>query len=150
MSQLSIFKCMMIVMISTFVISKVHALCPCCFDCGGEEEGGDTSGDNNGASSTGSGNTHADEAAATKKAEEEANEKMKEEALQEAMKKQTEADMKKKAEEDSCLFVCNRGDTIQYPGGIQARKLGQAPILVILTPRAVLSSHQHRTLVFLY
>ena len=25
------------------------------------------------------------------------------------------------------LFVCNRGDTIQYRGGLQSRELGQAP-----------------------
>ena len=25
------------------------------------------------------------------------------------------------------LFVCNRGDTVQYQGGLQSRELGQAP-----------------------
>ena len=39
------------------------------------------------------------------------------------------------------LFVCNRGHTIQYHGGLQTRKLGQAPILVFLIPRPALSSH---------
>ena len=29
------------------------------------------------------------------------------------------------------LFVCNRGDNIQYHGGLQTRKLGLAPILVL-------------------
>ena len=50
------------------------------------------------------------------------------------------------------LFVCNRGDTIQYHGGLQhLRKLGQTPMLhVFLTPRPALSSHQHRTLVCLF
>ena len=50
------------------------------------------------------------------------------------------------------MFVCNRGDTIQYHGGLQhLRKLGQTPMLqVFLTPRPALSSHQHRTLVCLF
>ena len=45
---------------------------------------------------------------------------------------------------NSFLFVCfcNRGDTIQYHGGLQSRELGQAPmLLVFLTPRQALSSH---------
>ena len=39
------------------------------------------------------------------------------------------------------LFVCNRGDTIEYHGGLRSRELGQAPmpyapmLLVFLTPR---------------
>ena len=51
-----------------------------------------------------------------------------------------------------CLFVCNRGDTIQYHGGLQhLRKLGQTPMLqVFLTPRPALLSHQHKTLVCLF
>ena len=40
--------------------------------------------------------------------------------------------------QNSCLFVRNRRDTIQYHGGLQSRELGQAPML---TPRQVLSSH---------
>ena len=40
------------------------------------------------------------------------------------------------------MFVCNRGDTIQYHGGLQSRELGQAPmLLVFLTPRQALSSN---------
>ena len=40
-----------------------------------------------------------------------------------------------------CLFVGNRGDTIQYNGGLRSRELGQAPMLqVVLTPRQRLSS----------
>ena len=40
-----------------------------------------------------------------------------------------------------CLFVGNRGDTIQYNGGLRSRELGQAPMLqVVLTPRQGLSS----------
>ena len=39
------------------------------------------------------------------------------------------------------MFVCNRGDTIQYHGGLQSRELGQAPmLLVFLTPSQALSS----------
>ena len=30
-----------------------------------------------------------------------------------------------------CLFVCNRGDTIQYHGGLRSRELGQAPMLLV-------------------
>ena len=42
----------------------------------------------------------------------------------------------------SFLFFCNRGDTIQYHGSLQSRKLCQAPmLLVFLTPRQALSSH---------
>ena len=41
-----------------------------------------------------------------------------------------------------CLFVCNRGDTIQYHGGLRSRELGHAPLLLVfLTPRQALSSH---------
>jgi hypothetical protein len=33
------------------------------------------------------------------------------------------------------VIVCNRGDTIQYHGGLRSRELGQAPMLqVFLTP----------------
>ena len=39
-------------------------------------------------------------------------------------------------------FFCNRGDTIQYHGGLRSRELGQAPmLLVFLTPKQALSSH---------
>ena len=30
-----------------------------------------------------------------------------------------------------CLFVCNRGDTIQYHGVLWSRELGQAPMLLV-------------------
>ena len=44
--------------------------------------------------------------------------------------------------QNSCLFVRNRRDTIQYHGGLQSRELGQAPTLqVFLTPRQASSSH---------
>ena len=44
------------------------------------------------------------------------------------------------------VFVCNRGDTIQYQGGLGSRKLGQAPLLLVfLTPRQALSSHPRQT-----
>ena len=51
-----------------------------------------------------------------------------------------------------CLFfVCNRGDTVQYYGGLWSRELGQAPMLqVFLTPRQVLSSHPRQQMVWLY
>jgi hypothetical protein len=40
------------------------------------------------------------------------------------------------------LFLCNRGDNIQYHGGLRSRELCQAPmLLVFLTPRQALSSH---------
>ena len=49
------------------------------------------------------------------------------------------------------LFVCNRGDTIQYHGGLRSRELGQAPILLVfLTPRLALSSHPRQQMVGLY
>ena len=71
-----------------------------------------------------------------------------------------------------CLFVCNKGDTIhywtqtnydallhlsmsttdstiQYQGGLQTRKLGQAPILLFLTLRQTLSSHPRLQMVWL-
>ena len=49
------------------------------------------------------------------------------------------------------VFVCNRGDTIQYRGGLWSRELGQASILLMfLTPRQALSSHPHRKMVWLY
>ena len=48
-------------------------------------------------------------------------------------------------------FVCNRGYTIQYHGGLRSRELGQAPMLqVFLTPRQALSSHMHQQMVRLY
>ena len=51
----------------------------------------------------------------------------------------------------NCLFVCNRGDTIQYHGGLRSRELGQAPmLLVFLTPRQALSSHPRQQMVWLY
>ena len=46
-----------------------------------------------------------------------------------------------------CLFVCNRRDTIQYHGDLPIRRLGQATILVFLTPRQVLSSHSRQQMV---
>ena len=47
-----------------------------------------------------------------------------------------------------CLFVCNRGDTIHYHGGLRSRELGQAPMLqVFLTPREALSSHPLKQMV---
>jgi hypothetical protein len=44
------------------------------------------------------------------------------------------------------FFFSNRGDTLQYHGGLRSsdstRELGQAPILqLFLTPRQALSSH---------
>ena len=40
------------------------------------------------------------------------------------------------------FLFCNRGDTIQYHGGLRSRELCQAPmLLVFLTPRQALSSH---------
>jgi hypothetical protein len=49
-----------------------------------------------------------------------------------------------------CLFVCNRGDTIQYHGGLWSRELGQAPmLLVFLSPRQALSSHPRQQMVWL-
>ena len=48
----------------------------------------------------------------------------------------------------SYLFVCNRGDTIQYHGGLRSRELGQASmLLVFLTPRQALSSHPRQQMV---
>ena len=53
---------------------------------------------------------------------------------------------------DDCsrnLFVCNRRDKMQYPGGLLSRELGQAPmLLVFLTPRQALSSHPHQQMVW--
>jgi hypothetical protein len=50
-----------------------------------------------------------------------------------------------------CLFVCNRGDTIHYHGGLWSRELGQAPmLLVFLTPRQALSFHPRQQMVWLY
>ena len=47
-----------------------------------------------------------------------------------------------------CFLFFNRGDTIQYFGGLRSRELGQAPILLVfLFPRQALSSH-HRCLCF--
>ena len=48
-----------------------------------------------------------------------------------------------------CLFVCNRGDNIQYHSGLRSRELGQAP-MVFLTPRQALSSHLLKQMVSLY
>ena len=46
------------------------------------------------------------------------------------------------------LFVCNRGDTVQYHGGLRSRELGQAPMLqVFLTPKQALSSHPRQQMV---
>ena len=41
-------------------------------------------------------------------------------------------------------FVCNRGDAIQYHGGLQSRELGQAPLL------QALPSHPRQQVVWLY
>ena len=49
----------------------------------------------------------------------------------------------------SCLFVCNKGDTIQYRGSLRSRDL--APMLqAFLTPRQALSSHPCQQMVWLY
>ena len=49
------------------------------------------------------------------------------------------------------LFVCTRGDTIQYHGSLRSRELGQAPMLqVFLTPRQALSSQPRQQMVLLY
>ena len=49
---------------------------------------------------------------------------------------------------ETSLFVCNRGDTIQYHGGLRSRELGQAPmLLVFLNPRQALSSHPRQQMV---
>ena len=46
------------------------------------------------------------------------------------------------------LFVCNRGDTMQYHGSLQSRELDQAPMLLVFhTPRQALSSHLHQQMV---
>ena len=43
------------------------------------------------------------------------------------------------------LFLfCNRGDTIQYHGGLRSRELGQAPMVLV----QALSSHPHHSLVW--
>ena len=43
---------------------------------------------------------------------------------------------------DFFCFFCNRGDTIQYHGGLRSKELGQAPMLLVsLSPRQALSSH---------
>ena len=34
------------------------------------------------------------------------------------------------------LFVCNRGDTIQYHGSLRSRELGQAPMLLVFLTQA--------------
>ena len=49
----------------------------------------------------------------------------------------------KRAQDRKFIFLfCNRGDTIQYHGGLWSRELCQAPmLLVFLTPRQALSSH---------
>ena len=40
------------------------------------------------------------------------------------------------------VLFCNRGDTIQYHGGLRSRELCQAPMLLVsLTPWPALSSH---------
>ena len=47
-----------------------------------------------------------------------------------------------------CLFVCNRGDTIQYHSGVPSRELGQSPMPhVFLTPRQALSPHPRQQMV---
>ena len=47
-----------------------------------------------------------------------------------------------------CLFVCNRGDTVQYHSGLRSRELGQAPMLqVFLTPSQALSLHLRQQMV---
>ena len=49
------------------------------------------------------------------------------------------------------LFVCNRGDTYYSIKAVSREgSLAKTLSLVFLTPRPVLSSHQHRTLVFLF
>ena len=44
------------------------------------------------------------------------------------------------------LFVCNRGDTIQYHGSLRSRELAPK-LLVFLTPRQALSSHPRQQMV---
>ena len=52
---------------------------------------------------------------------------------------------------DGILVCCNRGDTLQYHGGLQSKELCQAPmLLVFLTPRQVLSSHPLKQIIWLY
>ena len=52
---------------------------------------------------------------------------------------------------DMLIFFCNRGDTMQYHGGLQSRELGQAPmLLVFLAPRQALSSHPHVFIMILW
>ena len=36
-----------------------------------------------------------------------------------------------KLKNDFYLFVCNRGDTMQYHGGLRSWELGQAPMLLM-------------------
>ena len=46
------------------------------------------------------------------------------------------------------LFVCNRGNTIQYHGGLKSRELCQTPLLqMFLTPRQALSSQLRQHMV---
>ena len=52
---------------------------------------------------------------------------------------------------NSVTDVCNRGDTVQYHGGLRSRELGQVPmLLVFLTPIQALSSHPHQQMVWLF
>ena len=43
-----------------------------------------------------------------------------------------------------CLFVCNRGDAIQYHGGLQSRELGQVPMLLVFLT-SILGRNYHLT-----
>ena len=50
-----------------------------------------------------------------------------------------------------CLFVCAKGDTIWYHGGLRSRELGQAPMLLVFqTHRQALSSHPRQQMVWLF
>ena len=49
---------------------------------------------------------------------------------------------------NSCLFVCNRGDTLMCQDGLRTRKLGQSPINVSATYDGKGSRNQFFTMVF--
>ena len=56
-----------------------------------------------------------------------------------------------KCPHNSCLFVCNRGDTYYTTtAGSRQGSLAKPLSLLFLTPRPALSSHKHRTLVCLF
>ena len=50
-----------------------------------------------------------------------------------------------------CFCFSNRGDTIQYHGGLRSWELGQAPMLLVFpSPRQALSSHLHVFIMILW